>query len=250
VARGARHLRARRAAPSSPSSLGNRHVRTRPTSPKPRIGSRAELVEYIAGGGKPEADWRIGTEHEKFGFRYADLRPLTHEGEQGIGALLDGIATRFGWERVFEDGQAHRAACATTPRSRSEPAGQFELSGAQLETIHDTCCEVTAHLKEVRAVAEPMGVGLLGMGFQPKWKREEMPWMPKGRYGIMRRYMPTRGNLGLDMMTRTCTVQVNLDFEGRGRHGAQVPRRASRCSRSRPRCSPIRRSRKGSPTGS
>jgi glutamate--cysteine ligase len=175
------------------------------------VASRAELVEFIAGGAKPEADWRIGTEHEKFGFRYADLRPLGHEGPQGIATLLDGLATQFGWERVFE----HDKLIALTRDNASvtlEPAGQFELSGAPLETIHDTCCEVTSHLKEVRTVAEPMGVGFLGMGFQPKWRRDEMPWMPKGRYAIMRRYMPTRGSLGLDMMTRTCTVQVNLDF--------------------------------------
>ena len=93
-----------------------------------------------------------------------------------------------------------------------EPAGQLELSGGQVDTVHDTCCEVTCHLKEVRSVADELQLGFLGMGFQPKFKREEMPWMPKGRYAIMRRYMPLKGRLGLDMMTRTCTVQVNLDF--------------------------------------
>ena len=93
-----------------------------------------------------------------------------------------------------------------------EPAGQLELSGAPLETLHETCCEAASHLREVRTVAEPMGLGFLGMGFQPKWRRDEMPWMPKGRYKIMREYMPKVGALGLDMMTRTCTVQVNLDF--------------------------------------
>src|SRR5205085_7306048 len=93
-----------------------------------------------------------------------------------------------------------------------EPAGQFELSGAPVSSIHQTCCEVEGHLNEVRAVADELGAGFLGMGFQPKWSREEMPWMPKGRYAIMRSYMPKRGSLGLDMMTRTCTVQVNLDF--------------------------------------
>ena len=176
------------------------------------VGSRNELADYIAGGGKPESDWRIGTEHEKFGFRFDDLRPLTHEGPKGIETLLEGMAARFGWARVFEDDKLI-ALLRDDASITLEPAGQFELSGAPLATIHDTCCEVSAHLKEVRAVAEPMGVGFLGMGFQPKWKREDMPWMPKGRYGIMRRYMPTRGNLGLDMMTRTCTVQVNLDCE-------------------------------------
>jgi len=175
------------------------------------IESRRELVEYMASGGRPSADWRIGTEHEKFGFRWSDLRPPTHDGPQGIGALLEGLAQDYGWQRVEEHG--HLIALSRDGASVTlEPAGQLELSGAPLETIHDTCCEVTSHLKEVRSVADRLGVGFLGMGFQPKWRRDEMPWMPKGRYGIMRRYMPTRGNLGLDMMTRTCTVQVNLDF--------------------------------------
>jgi len=174
------------------------------------IHHRDELIEFIAGGAKPSADWRIGTEHEKFGFRLNDLRPLTYDGEQGIRTLLEGM-TQFGWQPVLEGD--HLIALTRDAGSITlEPAGQFELSGAPLETIHDTCCEVMCHLKEVKIVADKMGVGFLGMGFQPKWQREEMPWMPKGRYAIMRRYMPLRGNLGLDMMTRTCTVQVNLDF--------------------------------------
>ncbi len=174
------------------------------------IGGRAELVEYIASGEKPAAAWRIGTEHEKFGFRLDDLRPPTWEGERGIGVLLEGM-TRFGWQRIEEHGKlialAKGAASITL-----EPAGQLELSGAPLETIHETCCEVATHLAEVKQVADEIGLGFLGMGFQPKWRRDEMPWMPKGRYAIMRRYMPTVGQLGLDMMTRTCTVQVNLDY--------------------------------------
>jgi glutamate--cysteine ligase len=174
------------------------------------ITGRAQLVDYIAAGGKPAADWRIGTEHEKFGFRLDDLRPPTWEGERGIGALLEGM-TRFGWERVLEEGNLI-ALLRDNASVTLEPAGQLELSGAPLPTIHDTCCEVTHHLKEVKAVADDLGVGFLGMGFQPKWRREEMPWMPKGRYAIMHRYMPMVGSLGLDMMTRTCTVQVNLDF--------------------------------------
>ena len=174
------------------------------------ITRREQLVDYIAAGEKPAAAWRIGTEHEKFGFRLDDLRPLTWEGPQGIGALLEGL-TRFGWERVTENGKLI-ALLRDGASVTLEPAGQFELSGAQLETIHQTCAEVHTHLKEVKTVADELGVGFLGMGFQPKWKREDMPWMPKGRYAIMRRYMPTVGDLGLDMMTRTCTVQVNLDF--------------------------------------
>ena len=174
------------------------------------VTSRDALVEYVAGGSKPVEAWRIGTEHEKFGFRLDDLRPPAFEGEQGIEALLQGL-TRFGWKPVEEHGRTialvRHGASVTL-----EPAGQLELSGAAVPTIHDTCCEVDAHLVEVKAVADELGLGFLGMGFQPKWPRDAMPWMPKGRYGIMRAYMPKVGGLGLDMMTRTCTVQVNLDF--------------------------------------
>jgi len=174
------------------------------------IRGRDQLVEYVASGEKPIADWRIGTEHEKFGFRLDDLRPPTWEGERGIGVLLEGM-TRFGWERVEENGKLI-ALLRGNASVTLEPAGQLELSGAPLETIHDTCCEVACHLQEVKTVADEIGVGFLGMGFQPKWRRDEMPWMPKGRYKIMREYMPKVGSLGLDMMTRTCTVQVNLDY--------------------------------------
>ncbi|HEX3123586.1 MAG TPA: glutamate--cysteine ligase [Rhodanobacteraceae bacterium] len=174
------------------------------------IESRAQLVEYIASGARTVDKWKIGTEHEKFGFRLDDLRPPTYEGPRGIGALLNGL-TRFGWAPVEEHGNV----IALTRGDGSitlEPAGQLELSGGQVDTLHDTCCEVMKHLREVKTVADELQLGFLGMGFQPKWKREEMPWMPKGRYAIMRRYMPLKGQLGLDMMTRTCTVQVNLDF--------------------------------------
>ncbi|HEY5613890.1 MAG TPA: glutamate--cysteine ligase [Lysobacter sp.] len=172
-------------------------------------GGRAALVEYLASGARPEADWKIGTEHEKFGFRTDDLRPPTFDGERGIEAVLKGLV-QFGWAPVEEAGRV--IALTRDDASVSlEPAGQLELSGGQLSTLHETCYEAATHLKEVRTVAEPLGVGFLGMGFQPKWRRDEMPWMPKGRYRIMRDYMPKVGSLGLDMMTRTCTVQVNLD---------------------------------------
>ncbi|HEX6834087.1 MAG TPA: glutamate--cysteine ligase [Rudaea sp.] len=174
------------------------------------IQNRAQLVEYIATGARAPAQWKIGTEHEKFGFRLDDLRPPTYEGDRGIGALLNGL-TRFGWAPVHE-GDNIIALTRGDGSITLEPAGQLELSGGQVDTIHDTCCEVACHLKEVKTVADELQLGFLGMGFQPKWRRDEMPWMPKGRYAIMRRYMPLKGNLGLDMMTRTCTVQVNLDF--------------------------------------
>ena len=174
------------------------------------ITDRDQLVTVLASGEKPKADWRIGTEHEKFGFRLDDLRPPTFEGERGIEALLRGL-TRYGWAPYEEHG--HLIALTRDDASVTlEPAGQLELSGAPLETIHDTCKEVGGHLREVREVADELRLGFLGMGFQPKWRRDDMPWMPKGRYKIMRDYMPKVGTLGLDMMTRTCTVQVNLDY--------------------------------------
>ncbi|TAL85312.1 MAG: glutamate--cysteine ligase [Rhodanobacter sp.] len=175
------------------------------------IAGRQQLVDYLAAGEKPFDAWRIGTEHEKFGFRTDDLRPPTFEGERGIKALLETLATRYGWD-VSREGENPVALSRDGASITLEPAGQLELSGATLETIHQTCAEVNSHLKDVRSVADKLGLGFLGMGFQPKWRRDEMPWMPKGRYKIMREYMPKVGSLGLDMMTRTCTVQVNLDF--------------------------------------
>ena len=174
------------------------------------ITSKRQLVDYIAAGSKPKSAWRIGTEHEKFAFRKSDLKPLPYEGPDGIGALLDGM-TRFGWERVQENGKTI-ALAKDAGAITLEPGGQFELSGAPLETLHQTYDETKEHLDQVKAVGTELGTGMMGLGFNPKWRRDEIPWMPKGRYQIMRAYMPTKGSLGLDMMTRTCTVQVNLDF--------------------------------------
>ncbi|HLZ67463.1 MAG TPA: glutamate--cysteine ligase [Aliidongia sp.] len=174
------------------------------------IASKSQLVEYLAEGSKPEAAWRIGTEHEKFVFRLADHRPAGYDGPQGIRALLEGMQ-RFGWEPVYENDQPVallQGLCSIT----LEPGGQFELSGAPLETIHETCAEVNGHLRQVREVAGELGIGMIGLGFEPKWSRAEMQLMPKARSDIMRRYMPKVGSMGLDMMHRTCTVQVNLDF--------------------------------------
>jgi glutamate--cysteine ligase len=181
-----------------------------PSSPGEPITDRRQLVEYMESGCRPAKDWRIGTEHEKFVFRLGTLEPAPYEGEWGIRALLEGM-TRFGWEPVEEDGKPialRQDGCTVT----LEPGGQLELSGAQLETLHQTCNEVHTHLDQVKEVAGEIGVGLIGAGFHPKAKRDEIPWMPKGRYRIMRDYMPKKGSLGLDMMLRTCTVQVNLDF--------------------------------------
>jgi len=175
------------------------------------ITSKTQLVEYLASGCKPRDAWRIGTEHEKFAFSLSDLRPLPYDGACSIRAMLEGL-TRFGWQAVEENGNV----IALTKGGASitlEPGGQFELSGDALDNLHQTCREVHEHLDQVKEVASEIGAGFLGIGFNPKWRREDIPWMPKGRYGIMSAYMPTRGSLGLDMMLRTCTIQVNLDFE-------------------------------------
>src|SRR5690625_246143 len=153
----------------------------------------------------------MGTEHEKFGFCLDTLKPLPYDGERSIRAILEGLARQYGWRRVQEEGLTtglEKDDCSVS----LEPGGQLELSGALLDNVHQTCREVNAHLAEVRSVAEPLGVGFLGVGFQPTARREDIDWMPKSRYVIMRRYMPTVGSLGHDMMKRTCTVQVNLDF--------------------------------------
>ena len=178
----------------------------------PPITDKRQLVEFHASGNKPPADWRVGTEHEKFVFRRADLSRVAYDGPDGIAALLQGM-TRFGWKPVAEKGNvialSNDSRCSIT----LEPGGQFELSGAPLETIHQTCEEVHEHLRQVREVCDELGLGMIGLGFDPKSRRDEVPWMPKGRYRIMRDYMPKKGRLGLDMMLRTCTVQANLDYQ-------------------------------------
>ena len=182
------------------------------TSPKSQpVTDKAALVEYLESGCKPEREWRIGTEHEKFAYDLKTLRPLTYDGAPGVRQMLDAM-TRFGWSPVMENNNVIALSKPDRSSISLEPAGQLELSGAPLETIHQTCGEVTQHLKQVKEVAGELGIGFLGLGYNPKWPREEMPWMPKGRYAIMREYMPTKGSLGLDMMQSTCTVQVNLDF--------------------------------------
>ncbi len=182
------------------------------SSPKSQpITDKATLVEYLAAGCKPARDWRIGTEHEKFAYDLKTLRPLTYDGTPGVRQMLDAL-TRFGWTPVLENGNVIALSKPDRSSISLEPAGQLELSGAPVETIHQTCSEVTEHLKQVKTVAGELGIGFLGLGYNPKWTREDMPWMPKGRYAIMREYMPTKGSLGLEMMQSTCTVQVNLDF--------------------------------------
>ncbi len=182
-----------------------------PSSGGDPVTSKRQLVEWLEVGVKPKSAWRVGTEHEKFVFRLSDLRRAPYEGPDGIGALLNTIADRFGWRRIEENG-ATIALTRNDCNITLEPGGQFELSGAPVETLHDTCAEANLHLKESLAVCADLGLGMLGVGFDPLGRIDEMPWMPKGRYKIMRNYMPKVGGRGLDMMTRTCTIQSNLDF--------------------------------------
>ncbi len=175
------------------------------------VESRADLVGYLASGCRPKADWRIGTEHEKFGYCADTLRPLPYDGERSVRAVLDGLARRFGWSPLTEGGNII-GLTKNGANVSLEPGGQLELSGAPLETIHETCDEVNEHLAEVKAVADGIGVGFIGLGAAPIWTHDDMPMMPKGRYKLMTRYMREVGTMGTSMMYRTCTVQVNLDF--------------------------------------
>ena len=173
-----------------------------------------ELVGYLAAGNKPRDKWRIGTEHEKFPFYVDGHGPVPYGGERGIRALLEGMQAKLGWEPIVDAGNIIGLVEPTGQGAISlEPGGQFELSGAPLETIHQTCREGNAHLAQLREIAEPLGIRFLGLGGSPKWSLAETPRMPKSRYGIMTAYMPKVGSQGLDMMYRTCTIQVNLDFE-------------------------------------
>jgi glutamate--cysteine ligase len=172
----------------------------------------ADLVAHLERGSKPDpATWRIGTEHEKFAFYKDSLEPVPYEGERGIGALLRGLADGYGWKPIEESGNII-ALKQGTASITLEPGGQFELSGAPLEHLHQTCSETGEHLTQLRDVAGKLGISFLGLGFSPIWSLEDTPIMPKGRYKIMRDYMAKVGRLGRQMMFRSCTVQTNLDF--------------------------------------
>jgi len=175
------------------------------------IERHEQLAEYLALGNKPKADWRIGTEHEKFGYLTDTHAPLPYDGPRSVKAMLEGIRDRFGWTEVSEGG--HIIGLKKNGANVSlEPGGQFELSGAPVVTLLDTAAELASHLAEVKAVADPMGVRFMGLGAAPEWSGAQMPVMPKGRYKLMTDYMGRVGTHGTQMMYRTCTVQVNLDF--------------------------------------
>jgi len=175
------------------------------------VSDRRQLVAYLESGCKPASEWRVGTEHEKFLFRKAGHGPVAYDGSDGVHALLEGLKS-FGWNGVYE-GPTLIGLTQGMANISLEPGGQFELSGAPLDSMHETSAETASHLAQFKDIACPLGIGALGMGFNPTLRREDAHWMPKGRYAIMRAYMPKRGAEGQDMMLRTCTIQANLDFE-------------------------------------
>ena len=174
------------------------------------ITARAQLVERLESGCKPRSAWRVGTEHEKFAYAADGFAPLPYRGPAGIAAILAGLQ-RFGWQPLEEAGNVIGLA-KDGQHVSLEPGGQVELSGAPLATLHETCREVNAHLDQCMEIADELGVVFLGLGFRPRERRDDVPWMPKGRYRIMRDYMAKVGSMGIDMMIRTCTIQANLDF--------------------------------------
>ena len=185
----------------------------RDTTDQTPVRSTADMTAYLAEGCKPKEAFRIGTEHEKFAFLTADNSPVPYEGPRSISALLDGMQEKTAWEPIMDGENIIGLSGPNGLGAISlEPGGQFELSGAPLENLHQTCKESNQHLATLRQIAEPMGIRFLGMGGSPKWTFAETPRMPKSRYEIMSRYMPKVGTKGLDMMYRTCTIQVNLDF--------------------------------------
>ena len=178
------------------------------------ITDTSQLVGWVAAGAKPKSAWRIGTEHEKILFHHADFSPVAYEGEDGVGTLLQSLCAHIGDKArpIVEKNRIIGLKDGEGGAVTLEPGGQLELSGAPLVNLHQTCAETGRHLKHMRAVTTALGLGMLGIGYQPKWGRDDIPWMPKGRYKIMRNYMPKVGRFGLDMMLRSCTVQVNLDY--------------------------------------
>lgn len=179
----------------------------------PLIESKADLICALEKGCKPKSDWRIGTEHEKFVFCKTSHKPLPYEGENGIGAILTEIQKRTNWTPLLDKGKIIGLKDESTGASISlEPGGQLELSGAPLERLHDTCSETGNHLRLLRGITDKLNIEFLGLGVAPEWSLDDMPMMPKSRYGIMKPYMEKVGTLGTSMMFRSCTVQVNLDF--------------------------------------
>ena len=182
-----------------------------PQSGGGRIENHNQLIEYLASGCKPKSDWRIGTEHEKFGYCKETLLPIPYSGDRSVLAILKDLEREFGWAPITENnnliGLSKNGANVSL-----EPGGALELSGAQVQTVFQTCDEVNEHLSQVKSIADKLNIGFIGLGAAPHWKHHEMSMMPKGRYKLMSEYMDQVGTMGKSMMFRTCTVQVNLDY--------------------------------------
>jgi glutamate--cysteine ligase len=170
-----------------------------------------QLAELVESGSKPKSEWRIGTEHEKFGWLTDSHKPLPYAGDRSVKALFDGLTAQHGWEPMSEGGNVIGLKRGGATVSL-EPGGQFELSGAAVENLNETASELQNHLDEVRGIADPLGIRFMGIGAAPEWTHDQMPVMPKGRYRLMTDYMGRVGTHGTQMMYRTCTVQVNLDY--------------------------------------
>jgi hypothetical protein len=182
-----------------------------PRAPE-NILTKQDLIDYFASGEKPESDWRIGVEFERFAENAKTKKPVPYDGKAAsISAFFHGMISRHGWEPVYEN-DVIIALVKNGQAVTLEPGGQVELSGSPLPTLHNNCAEVQTYMKETQEIASELGIEFRALGFHPDWKREEMPWMPKARYAVMRDYMPKKGKLGIDMMQRTATVQVNLDY--------------------------------------
>ena len=184
------------------------------------VTSRNQLIELLESGCKPPEEWLVGTEHEKFAYDAITREPLSYDAPNGIRVILEELQ-RFGWQPLME-GDHIIGLKKDRQHVSLEPGGQVELSGAPLKTLHEACREVNAHLDQCQEVAEELGIIFLGLGLRPLDRRQDVPWMPKGRYRIMREYMQKVGTMGLDMMVGTCTIQANLGFRVRGGHGAEV----------------------------
>jgi glutamate--cysteine ligase len=182
------------------------------SAPSPLVAGKGDLIGWIAAGNKPQSHWLIGTEHEKFLFTTDGRKPVPYEGPRGVKALMEGLVARYGWQPIKEGETTIALKHPKGGNVSLEPGGQFELSGAALGTLHEVAAETEQHIAEVRAIGRDLGIGMMGLGHAPTWTRAETPMMPKRRYAVMTKYMPNVGTRGLDMMYRTCTIQVNLDF--------------------------------------
>ena len=181
-------------------------------SHSPIFSEKEQYIHWLAKQESPRDEWRIGTEHEKFLFHKGSFCPVAYEGANGIGEILKRLHDKYGWAPMIEKGNIIGLKDDAGGSITLEPGGQFELSGAPLENLHQTCAETGRHLTIMKDIIAELDICMLGLGFQPKWGRDDISFMPKGRYKIMSQYMPKKGNLGLDMMKRSCTVQVNLDY--------------------------------------